>query len=106
MNNERMTTGRRIRLLLLAAGCHLAPFAGAATLNVPGDFATIQAAIDAAEAGDSILVEPGAYIENLSLESNVNVSGRETARTILRADSNNQPIVEISDESNITKGSP
>lgn len=33
----------------------------AATLHVPADFPTIQAAIDAAVAGDVVLVDPGSY---------------------------------------------
>ncbi len=39
--------------------------AGAETLVVPDDFNTIQEAIDAAEVGDVILVEPEFYFENL-----------------------------------------
>jgi len=46
--------------LLLAAG------AQAATWNVPGDYATIQQAINAASAGDTILVAAGTYHESLS----------------------------------------
>ena len=33
----------------------------AATINVPADHATIQAAVDAASGGDEILVAPGTY---------------------------------------------
>ncbi|MDH3713573.1 MAG: hypothetical protein OET44_06955, partial [Gammaproteobacteria bacterium] len=102
MNSTRATNKSRLRSMLLIAGCHLASTAGAATLNVPSDHATIQAALDAAAAGDSIVVEPGTYIENISLESSVNLNGRETARTILRAAANSEPIVTISGESNIT----
>lgn len=39
--------------------------AGAATLVVPDDFPTIGAAIAASGPGDSVLVQPGTYVENL-----------------------------------------
>jgi hypothetical protein len=39
--------------------------AGANTLRVPADFATIQGALDAASPGDSILVAEGTYTENI-----------------------------------------
>ena len=54
-----------LALTLLAA---LVPAsARAATLNVPDDFAIIQAAIDAAASGDVVLVKPGTYHERLSI---------------------------------------
>jgi len=60
-------------------------------LNVPGDYSTIQAAIDrAAELNStttgttySVFVEPGSYSETITLKSGVDVKGRETARTII-----------------------
>ena len=39
----------------------------AATLNVPSEFSTIQLAINAAQPGDLILVQPGMYPENIDL---------------------------------------
>ncbi|MBC8379577.1 MAG: hypothetical protein H8E62_10420 [Planctomycetes bacterium] len=40
-----------------------AGFAG--VINVPADYSTIQAAIDASVGGDTIIVSPGTYVENI-----------------------------------------
>lgn len=40
----------------------------AATLNVPADYKTIQAALDAAADGDEIIVQPGRYIERIHFQ--------------------------------------
>jgi len=37
------------------------------TLHVPGDYATIQSAIDATKNGDTVLVSWGLYLENVTL---------------------------------------
>jgi hypothetical protein len=46
---------------LLAIG-----YSHAAIINVPADQPTIQAAIDAAVNGDTVLVQPGIYVENIN----------------------------------------
>jgi hypothetical protein len=48
-------------LLVLAAGLALVPAARGAVHRVPLDYATIQSALDASVAGDSVLVAPGTY---------------------------------------------
>ncbi len=45
----------------------------AAILNVPASYPTIQAAIDAAAWGDTVLVAPGNYLGSIKLKSGVNV---------------------------------
>lgn len=49
-------------LLLILA---LAVSASAATLNVPASYTTVQAAVNAATAGDTVLVASGAYVEDV-----------------------------------------
>ncbi len=60
-------------------------------LTVPTDYPTIQSALDAAEDLAStytgttykVFVERGTYNESLTLKNNINLEGRETARTII-----------------------
>lgn len=56
----------RISSLLV---CLLCGVLQAAVLHVPGEFASIQSAIDAAAASDTLLIEAGDYYENLVLDS-------------------------------------
>jgi hypothetical protein len=47
------------------------PKPGVRTLRVPAEFATIRAAIEAAKAGDTVLVSAGTYYEQLDLKDGV-----------------------------------
>ncbi|MGH3661018.1 MAG: hypothetical protein ACRDTQ_04065, partial [Micromonosporaceae bacterium] len=54
-------------------------------LVVPTDFATIQAAVDAARAGDTIRVLPGTYREQVSIGKDLTMVGSGAAATTIRA---------------------
>ena len=55
---------KRIRLFVLALA--IVPTSLASTIHVPQDQPTIQAGINAAVTGDTVLVAPGKYVENIS----------------------------------------
>jgi len=65
--------------LLLAAPLH------ADTLLVPKDFGAIQAAVDAAANGDTILIKSGTYIESVTLQKRIGLTLRGKGKVTLRA---------------------
>jgi len=55
----------------------------ALTKNVPGDFPTIQQALNAAASGDTVAVQAGEFKESLVLKSGVNLVGAGAGKTVL-----------------------
>lgn len=43
-------------------------------INIPADYPTIQEGIDAAEEGDTVLVQPGTYYENIRISHANNIT--------------------------------
>jgi hypothetical protein len=62
------------------------PYSGSATRRVPADYDTIQAAVDAAEPRDLVLVEPGTYPEAVEV--------RDTPRLTIRGTSRNDVVLD------------
>jgi Right handed beta helix region len=57
---------------------------GSATITVPGDHETIQAAVDAAEPGDLVLISPGTYEEAVDVTTeDLTIRGLDRAGVVL-----------------------
>ena len=54
------------KIFLLVFSLLFARILDAAILNVPTDYATIQSGIDSSTVGDTVLVQPGTYVENIN----------------------------------------
>jgi hypothetical protein len=70
-------------------------------LQVPQEYATIQAAVDAAKAGDSVLVAPGTYYESVRLKSDVRLFGSGAAWTVLDGGGMPGTLIDFSGASNV-----
>ena len=55
------------------------------TIIVPDDYSTIQAAINASNAGDTIYVKNGTYFETLVIDKPLRVIGESRTNTIINA---------------------
>jgi parallel beta helix pectate lyase-like protein len=79
---------------------------GHATLRVPTvQYPTIQSAINAAHSGDTILVAPGTYTEQLTIPTSVNLVGSGPGRTIIQSPSSlavGSGIVEITNGATVS----
>jgi nitrous oxidase accessory protein NosD len=62
------------------------------TINVPGDYSTIQAAIDAAINGDTISVNSGTYNENIVINKNIKLIGNYAISAVIDGQGNGPAI--------------
>lgn len=68
-----------------------------ATIRVPGDAPTIQAAIDQASDGDTVLVAPGVYLETIDLlGKQITLRGEQGAAQTIIDGHGSGPVVRIS----------
>ena len=72
----------------LLAGLLVPAAPEAATIRVPADAATIQQAIDAAAAGDTVLVSPGTYVENITFRGKAITVASEQGPAVTILDGN------------------
>jgi len=105
-----------MRLSILVVVILIIPvFAYSATIEVPKDYTTIQAAIDAAATGDTVLVAPGTYVETIDFKGkaiNVKSSGGPEVTVIdgnysgsVVKFTSNEKLDSVLDGFSITKGS-
>ncbi|MEN8225935.1 MAG: T9SS type A sorting domain-containing protein [Bacteroidota bacterium] len=94
-----------LKVMILTLGIILMSFTSvASTIHVPGDYATIQEALNAANTGDEVVVAAGTYYENIiwpstdgitlsgSGEETCFIDGSETA-SVIRFEFDNNPMI-------------
>lgn len=87
----------RAMLLLVFLASVLCINAVGERLTVPGDYTSIQAALDAAAPGDSVEVGPGVYEETLLFKDGVELKGAGPENTIVRTASKNGEVLKVTD---------
>jgi len=82
----RKNVASLVVLVLLATSyltVHLPVMAESKTFTLPGDFSSIQEAINAAGAGDTIFVKRGIYVENPVVNKSVSLIGEDRDSTVI-----------------------
>ena len=76
---------KRPSLWILLAVLFGAVAASPEVLDVPEDYTTIQAAIDAAQAGDTVLISGGPFAEETVIDKDITVKGDPSCKAVLDA---------------------
>src|SRR5262245_13327095 len=82
-----------VQAAVVAAMCVASGGALAANLRVPQQFPTIQAALNAASDGDTVIVAPGTYVENLFISRPVTLRSSGGAETTTIDGGGSQPVI-------------
>ncbi len=84
-------------VLLVLIACFI-PAAYGRVIHIPKDYDTVQEGIDESEEGDTVLVSPGTYYENIRMKDGITLEGVDVETTILADDGEGppDPIVELS----------
>ncbi len=102
MPRSRLLAAARVAFLAVGAAAPRSP--SAATLTVPGQYATIQAAITAASNGDVVQVAAGTYTERLSFSgrATITVQGAGAGSTTIDGANGGTTVTFTSNSSTIT----
>ncbi len=91
-------------LLTLCLVLMLIGIGSAKTIYVPTDYATIQCAIDNANAGDTIIVMPGTYYENVVINKPLTLEAETPHTATIAAVNNFEPTITIKSSNVVIKG--
>jgi PKD repeat protein len=85
-----------LAILAICVGLVGLPARAPGELHVPQDYATIQEAIEAAKPGDTILVDPGTYVENPKVDKRelaIRGTDPDASKVIIQAKFSDEPVV-------------
>ncbi|MCP4584172.1 MAG: T9SS type A sorting domain-containing protein [candidate division Zixibacteria bacterium] len=83
---------RSIAILTIAVAATFCLTVSATIINIPDDYPTIQQGIDACNPGDTVMVEPGTYYENVQMAEGVNLIGSGMTNTIIDGQGQNDVV--------------
>lgn len=65
------------------------------TIVVPDDFSSIQAAVNAANSGETVFVKAGVYLENVVVNKSISLIGEDTSTTIIEGSAESGKLLSI-----------